>query len=408
MDTLGREALETGYGIFKYKETVDVPSLAMIDDVMGMSACGDASIELNTIINAKCYKIHICKKIEKCTQVLKVHENKMKNATQATYLGDVISDQGTIDETISQRSQKALGIITQISSILSSICLGNFHFEIALVLRDALFVNSIMVNSEVWHNVQVKHIHTLEKMDINLLKKVLNAHSKTASEAFFLELGRYPLKYVLSKRRLMYLWHVLHRDKAELIRKVYETQKLKHCKGDWFEIIESEKSKYDITVSDCEIAKMSKDKFKCLVESKIKASASQWLKGEALKHSKSRKIAEEKYEKKAYFSDTRFSKEDIQLLFSLKTKMTDCKTNFSMMYGGDLKCRICKVENSEEDENHLLICPILNTENHDVKFDDVYSDIDSQYRAVKVFKKVLRRRNVYLEIIEKKKPSHQY
>ena len=74
------------------------------------------------------------------------------------------------------------------------------------------------------------------KMDINLLKKVLNAHSKTASEAFFLELGRYPLKYVLSKRRLMYLWHVLHRDTDELIRKIYETQKCNHYKGDWFNI----------------------------------------------------------------------------------------------------------------------------------------------------------------------------
>ena len=46
------------------------------------------------------------------------------------------------------------------------------------------------------------------------------------------------------------------------------------------------KIKYEITLNDCEIAKMSKDKFKCLVEYKIKASASQKLKGEALKNSK--------------------------------------------------------------------------------------------------------------------------
>ena len=84
----------------------------------------------------KCYKIHICKRVEECTQVLKAHDTNMKNVTQATYLGDVVSEKGTIDETIAQKSKKSLGIITQIISILSSFCLGNFHFDIALVLKE--------------------------------------------------------------------------------------------------------------------------------------------------------------------------------------------------------------------------------------------------------------------------------
>ena len=62
----------------------------------------------------------------------------MKNASEATYLGDVISENGTIDATILQRTQKATGIINQISSMLSSICLGSFHFDIAIVLRNKI------------------------------------------------------------------------------------------------------------------------------------------------------------------------------------------------------------------------------------------------------------------------------
>ena len=53
MDTIGREALRSGFGVLKYKSTIDVPSLAMIYDVMGMSPCGDESIQLNAIINSK-------------------------------------------------------------------------------------------------------------------------------------------------------------------------------------------------------------------------------------------------------------------------------------------------------------------------------------------------------------------
>ena len=147
MDTLGREALQSGVGLFKYKHTIDVTALAMIDDVLGMACCGDKSVELNAIINAKmetrklrlsddkCFKIHICKTSTKCTQVLKVHDLNMKTVSQATYLGDVLSETGTIDETVAQRGQKATGIISQISSMLGSISLGSFHYDIALVLR---------------------------------------------------------------------------------------------------------------------------------------------------------------------------------------------------------------------------------------------------------------------------------
>ena len=87
MDTLGKDALQTGKGIYKYKDAVDIPSLAMIDDVLGISTCGDASIELNAMINAKmeskklrlsadkCCKIHVCKK-NQC--VLKYSKYMMK------------------------------------------------------------------------------------------------------------------------------------------------------------------------------------------------------------------------------------------------------------------------------------------------------------------------------------------
>ena len=412
MDTLGRDCLETGSGLFKYKNTVDVPALAMIDDVMGLASCGDESLELNAIINAKmehkklrlsqdkCFKIHICKKSDSCPQVLKVHADDMKNVKHASYLGDIISEQGTIDETVKQRSQKAVGIISQISSILSSVCLGSFHFDIAMVLRDALFTNSILVNSEVWHNVQAKHVQSLEQSDLNLMKKILNSHSKTATEAYFLELGKYPLRFTLSKRRFMYLWHLLHRDTNELIRKVYQAQKCQYNPGDWFCIVSEERKKYDILESDDEIASMTKQKFKSIVEEKIGKAALKYLQELKKKHSKSRNIPSDKIEVKQYFSDRRFSKEEVQLLFTLRTKMLDVKQNFKSQFK-NLQCRICEDKNSIEDEDHILKCVKFNDNEDNISFSDVYGNTDDQLKAVKIFKKIMRRRQVYLDILSK-------
>ena len=109
----------------------------------------------------------------------------------------------------------------------------------------------------------------------------------------------------------------------------------------------------------------------------------------------------EKFEKKPYLSDRRMMKEDVQLLFTLRTRMTNCKSNFKQQYVNNMKCRICASEGSVEDEDHILICPALTDGQTDVQFTDVYGDIDSQLHAVKVYKKVLRKRQVYIDMIEK-------
>ena len=129
-------------------------------------------------------------------------------------------------------------------------------------MREAKFVNAILTNSEAWHDVKMKHLDSLEASDTELLRKILNAHSKTAKEALYLELGIVPLRYHVSMRRFMFLWHVLRRGSNELINKVYSAQKCEVTKGDWAKIIEDEKKKYNVTETYEQILKMSKQKFR--------------------------------------------------------------------------------------------------------------------------------------------------
>ena len=58
-------------------------------------------------------------------------------------------------------------------------------------------------------------------------------------------------------------------------------------------MIQSEKRKYDINISDAEIAKMSRYRFKSLVDKKVNNFVFSKLKSVASKHSKSAKILEE-------------------------------------------------------------------------------------------------------------------
>ena len=131
LDTLGREQLssETGIGLYLYKSMVEVPPLCL-----GVSECGIGSIELNAAINAKieskklnfgevkCFRIHIQKnnaKFPNCPKTLKIHNSEIKDSNKIKYFGVFSNSQGNLDDTINDRSQKAMEIRSQLSCILN-------------------------------------------------------------------------------------------------------------------------------------------------------------------------------------------------------------------------------------------------------------------------------------------------
>ena len=132
-----------------------------------MAACNQRSLALNNHINAqielkklrfhtpdekgksKCHVLHIGKSNQLCP-TLQVHGTDMSHVTEDTYLGDVISCDGRNTKNINSRIGKGHGKITEIMNILEATPLGHHYFRTALMLRESLFLNSILTNSEIW------------------------------------------------------------------------------------------------------------------------------------------------------------------------------------------------------------------------------------------------------------------
>ena len=123
----------------------------------------------------KCGKIHVGKKSSECP-TLKVHEEVMKDSDSEKYLGDIISNKGTLDMTIKDRKLKGYSYISEIRALLSDMPFGHRRIEVGLMLRDAMFVNGILTNSEAWHSISDQNIEDLELMDRMLLRYILGAH----------------------------------------------------------------------------------------------------------------------------------------------------------------------------------------------------------------------------------------
>ena len=84
----------------------------------------------------------------------------------------------------------------------------------------------------------------------------------------------------------------------------------------------------------------------------------------------------------------------------LRSKMTKgIKNNFKKQHEGNMNCALnCNITHVDSQEN-LFICEqlrVFNT-NNTVKHSDIFSDIHSQLRAVKVFIKILETRENMLK-----------
>ena len=129
LDTLGKECLETGEGLYLYKECVNIPPLLMIDDALAVSECGPDSVTVNALIHSKvdmknlrlghskCFQMHVGKN-KNCCPMLKVHEENMLTSNREHYLGDILTSDGKINENIQERYNKGIGIANKIISML--------------------------------------------------------------------------------------------------------------------------------------------------------------------------------------------------------------------------------------------------------------------------------------------------
>ena len=126
----------------------------------------------------------------------------------------------------------------------------------------------------------------------------------------------------------------------ELIKKVYEAQKLKTTKGDWIELIRKDFELIEENFDEDMVKNMTKNKFKKFVKNKIGRAAFKYLENLKITHSKIRDIKYSKLEIQTYILSDELSNEEINTLFAVRSRMTPVKRNFSKKFGNNLSCTL--------------------------------------------------------------------
>ena len=211
---------------------------------------------------------------------------------------------------------------------------------------------------------------------IKILRQILGAHSKTAVEALYLELGCVPFRYIIQARRIMFLHYLLNLKENEMLKLFFEAQVKFPAKGDWIHTVLKDIEDLEINMDLTEIQHTSKEKMKNIVKKAYKEKSFYDLINVKKSHSKIRVLNYTSLEIQEYLK-INMKNSTAKLIFKLRTKMLDVKDNFRGT-DNNPQCNLCEIGHLDSQEN-LLICPKLseNLENLGSDSDCKYSDLFS-------------------------------
>ena len=394
VDMIAKECIEEEKYLYRYKNEVPIPPLTMVDDVLCISQCGFPTAMINSYLNCKtnakklqfginkCKKLHIGKEYEeyKCQPLFVdkwrefeqksekdgsieikdeyIGQEDIDDITEEKYLGDIISIDGRNVKNIKARISKGKGIIKKIINILNSIPFGKLYFQIAILLRNSLFVSSVLCNSEAWFNLTKAELNMIETVDLELLRKILKAPQSTPKESLFLELGVLPLRKIILQRRMNFLFYIIRQKNDSILARVFNTQMKNRTSKDWVTRILTDLKELELNVNFVDMKHMTKHEWSNMIRKSIKKKAFKELEEAKMKHSKVRNINYKDLEIQTYFLPNRqeCTKEDVELIFKLRTNMTNVKMNAKSQFETH-KCRKCQAE--DETQIHVYSCDMI-------------------------------------------------
>ena len=262
------------------------------------------------------------------------------------------------------------------------------------MLRDSLLTSSILCNSETWYNITKAEMELLETVDTLFLQRILKAPKSTPKEMFYLELGCLPYRNLIQKRRLMFLFYILKQDPKTMIYKFFESQKNHGTSKDWVNTVTQDLKDLKIDKNFDDIKLMKKQDFRRIVSKSIQKNVMQSLEDKKSKHSKVKQLKHEIFGMQKYLrkNNMKISIEEKQMIFKLRSEVTNVKMNFKGMHE-DLKCKICNYEN--ETQKHLLECKILNeNEKQILEYEKIENgNIIDMVQIVRKFRKIFSYRD---------------
>ena len=267
-DRICQDVVKTGLG-YRYKDSLSVGMLGLIDDLIGITPAGYQSQQMNEIINLKTaekrlqfgtskYKTMVISKKPDTVHSSQLsvdnwnmkHEKNMKTGElelveeyegriqiekteKQKYLGFILSCKGDNMINIRNLKNKSIGIIRKLYTKLESLNLRKYYFECAVIFLNVMLRSSILYASETYYGLSEHQIRQIERIEEEFLRKLFKTSKGCPISQLYLESGHIPARFQIFKNRLLFLKYILEQDSKSPYIMFLKLQLEHPTKGYW-------------------------------------------------------------------------------------------------------------------------------------------------------------------------------
>lgn len=416
VDSIGKECQERGYG-YKYKDSLMVSILGMVDDMICITEAGYQAQQMNTFMNVKTAEKTLRFGPSKCKAMLvgksshnvlntDLHVDSwtvnyqdnietgdveltetftgqvvMEKTASQKYLGFVLSCTGDNMVNIRQMKNKSIGIIRQIFNRLDSLHLQKYYFECAVIFMKCMLRSSILYAAETYYDLKERELREIERIEEGFLRRLFKTSRGCPITQLYFSVGIIPARFEIMKMRIMFLKDILDEDEGSMIRKFLELQFTKPTKGDWASTCMENLKHLEILDSLDNLKKLKRNQFRNILDKKIQKIALDYLTGK--QGQKGSEIEHMSIRMADYLlpNDTGLTIEQKQEMFAVINRMVNISYNFPQNKKVE-HCWCREIENME----HIYICKLLNKEEPKLPYSYIFNgNVGEQITVYKRF-----------------------
>ena len=292
---------------------------------------------------------------------------------------------GSNKETIANRVSRGNGIIADIRQILDNVSLGNNYFEIAFLLRESLFLNSILSSCESWYGLTKGEITILSRLDYSLLRYIFKTPKTVPIVALYLESGCISIEANIKIKRIKILHHLANLNTESMLYKFFLTQWNFPSQKDMTEQMRLDLFDFKIPINLDYFKSISKDSFKSVVKTKARVYEFQQLMKQKQSLSKMNNLVYYELKMQEYLELKEFNLTVAISVFAWRIRMT----SFGNNYGKQVTiCPFCSDRHTDSQENSFhcnFIKSVIDIEgNYQELFNQIYIPYNVSVTAHKI------------------------
>ena len=267
--------------------------------------------------------------------------------------------------------------------ILETISFGKSYFQIALSLREAMFINGILTNVEIWYGLTKAEIEQLELVDRLLLRRIFSLPLSTCTEALYLESGCQDITTIVKGRRVKYLHTLVNSDENSMLYKFFQAQWEFPVRGDW--VLQCNQDLIDFNLpNQLDYFKgKSKDTFKAAINKKAKEYALDKFNDIKMSHSKMENLFYYEMKLQEYLKLSELSVDESKVIILWRLRMAKFARNYGQK---NQLCPLCS-EHEDTQENSFQCKVVKKVVEISVNYKDLFRN--PSRKMAKVLKKIM-------------------